>query len=254
MKRERKVVTQTKTQTKTTTQSQQKSKGAPKVVREPEPRTEERIIIKKKKNEYLDNFQYKETKEIKRNNPRYFVIVEHLRKGDIFGDGNFEKTSYERQVYSQGGNRPKLPQENAKLRGNKSEVRMTKKTEIKTSGPQEGSSTVTKRTTRTTTKETKERNPNPVSATATHEKIQQTTMKRRNEGTVQKTESRTETKTTTSGIRGQGSSSTTTKTTTKTTSEKPAGGETKKTTTTTTKTTKTEGGDASVRKKYSKKK
>ena len=56
MKRERKVVTQTKTQTKTTTQSQQKSKGAPKVVREPEPRTEERIIIKKKKNEYLDNF------------------------------------------------------------------------------------------------------------------------------------------------------------------------------------------------------
>ena len=123
MKRERKVVAQTKTQT----QSQQKSKGAPKVVREPEPRTEERIIIKKKKNEYLDNFQYKETKEIKRNNPRYFVIVEHLRKGDIFGDGNFEKTSYERQVYSQGGNRPKLPQENAKLRGNKSEVRMTKK-------------------------------------------------------------------------------------------------------------------------------
>ena len=127
MKRERKVVAQTKTQT----QSQQKSKGAPKVVREPEPRTEERIIIKKKKNEYLDNFQYKETKEIKRNNPRYFVIVEHLRKGDIFGDGNFEKTSYERQVYSQGGNRPKLPQENAKLRGNKSEVRMTKKTEVK---------------------------------------------------------------------------------------------------------------------------
>jgi hypothetical protein len=240
MKRERKVVTQTKTQTKTTTQSQQKSKGAPKVVREPEPRTEERIIIKKKKNEYLDNFQYKETKEIKRNNPRYFVIVEHLRKGDIFGDGNFEKTSSERQVYSQGGNRPKLPQENAKLRGNKSEVRMTKKTEIKSSAPQEA-----KRTTR---------NQNPVTATATKEKIQETTMKRRNEGTVQKTQSRTETKTTTTGIRGQGSSSTTTKTTTKTTTEKPAGGETKKTTTTTTKTTKTEEGDASVRKKYSKKK
>ena len=243
MKRERKVVSQTKTQTKTTTQSQQKLKG-PKVVREPEPRTEERIIIKKKKNEYLDNFQYKETKEIKRNNPRYFVIVEHLRKGDIFGDGNFEKTSMERQVYSQGGNRPKLPQENAKLRGNKSEVKMTKKTEIKSSAPQDGGK-----------RNTRERNPNPVKATATKEKIQETTMKRRNEGTVQKTESRTETKTTTSGIRGQGSSSsTTTKTTTKTTTEKPAGGETKKTTTTTTKTTKTEGGDASVRKKYSKKK
>ena len=151
----------------------------------------------------------------------------------------------ERQVYSQGGNRPKLPQENAKLRGNKSEVKMTKKTEIKSSAPQDGGK-----------RNTRERNPNPVKATATKEKIQETTMKRRNEGTVQKTESRTETKTTTSGIRGQGSSSssTTTKTTTKTTTEKPAGGETKKTTTTTTKTTKTEGGDASVRKKYSKKK
>jgi len=236
MKRERKVVAQTKTQN----QTQGKSK-APKVVREPEPRKEERIVIVRKKNEYLDNFQYKETKEIKRNNPRYFVIVEHLRKGDIFGDGNFEKTSYERQVYSQGGNRPKLPQENAKLRGNKSEVKMTKKTELRSKPPQDE-----KKSTRNT------RDKNPVTATATKEKIQETTMKRRNEGTVQKTQSRTETKTTTSGVRGEGSSRTTTKTTTKTTSEKPAGGETKKTTTTTTKTTKTE--ETSTRKKYSKKK
>ena len=167
----------------------------------------------------MDNFSYHETKDLKRNNPRYFVVVEHNRKGDIFG-GNFEQTSYERQVYSQGGNRPILNDGN--LRGKKQP-------------PQSGSTQVTKKTTTTTTKTTtRERKQNPVSATATKEKIHETTMKRRNEGTVSKTESRTETKTTTSGVRG---------------------GE-RKTQQTTTTTTRTRGGDAegsSIRKRFGKK-
>ena len=66
----------------TTTKSQTKSK-AEKAVREVEPRKEEINYIKKKK--------YQETKELKRNNPRYFGIVEHLRKGDIFGEEIFNK-------------------------------------------------------------------------------------------------------------------------------------------------------------------
>ena len=241
-----------------------KPKAPPKPVRQPEPRNEEKIIQTKKKKEYLDNYQYHETKELRRNNPRYQVIVEHKRLGDVIG-GTFEETSYQRQVFAQGSNRPQLTETKTtttktgtaiepKLRGNKSQITNVKKT-ITGNVPQTPAGTsLNKRTTRNTTSNNNPKDKNPVTATATKEKIQETTMKRRNEGTVQKTESRTETKTTTSGIRGQGSSSTTTKTTTKTTTEKPAGGETKKTTTTTTKTTKTEGGDASVRKKYAKKK
>ena len=217
-----------------------KPKAPPKPVRQPEPRQEEKI----------------------------------KRLGDVIG-GTFEETSYQRQVFAQGSNRPQLTETKTtttktgtaiepKLRGNKSQITNVKKT-ITGNVPQTPAGTsVTKRTTRTTTSNTNTnsnpKNKNPVSTTATKEKIQETTMKRRNEGTVQKTESRTETKTTTTGTRGQGtSSSTTTKTTTKTTSEKPAGGETK---TTTTKTeTKTESkevkgddaGGSSIRKKYAKK-
>ena len=175
-------------------QSQPKSKTE-KVVREVGPRREEVIQTVRRKNEYMDNFSYHETKDLKRNNPRYFVVVEHTRKGDIFGGGNFEKTSYERQVYSQGGNRPKL-EGNDRLRGGKKPAPQPPAKRNNTSN--------------------NTRRQNPVSATATNEKIQQTTMKRRNEGTVSKTESRTET-----------------------TTQKPAGGKTQTTTTKTTKTTTT---------------
>ena len=211
-------------------QSQPKTKTkTEKVVREVGPRREEVIQSTKRRNEYMDNFSYHETKDLKRNNPRYFVVVEHTRKGDIFGGGNFEQTSYERQVYSQGGNRPKL-EGNDKVRG---------KRPAQTSATQQ----VTKKTTTTTSTRTNNtRKSNPVSATATHEKVQQTTMKRRNDGTVSKTESRTETKTTTSGVRGQKKESTTSKTTTRTTSQRPAGGQTQTSTTTKTTTTRTRRG------------
>jgi len=55
-------------------------------------RVEETIIIKKKVNPYIDNYSYVETKNILNNNPRFQVIVEHRRKGDIIGGGNFEET------------------------------------------------------------------------------------------------------------------------------------------------------------------
>ena len=187
-----KVETKGKTTTKTTT----------KVKVEPGKRTEETIVIRKKTNPYIDNYSYKETKNILNKNPRFQVIVEHLRKGDIIGGGNVQETSYQKQVFSQGGNRPKLPDQNQKLKSNKSEPKMR------------GSSTTT--TTKKTTT-TRNANKNPVSATGKKEKITETTVKRRSEGTGTKTETRTQSKTTTSGVRGQTSSSTSTKTTTKTT-------------------------------------
>ena len=223
-------------------------KPKPKPVIEPSPRVEEKIVIKKKKREYLDNYQYHETKNIKSKNPRYQVIVEHKRLGDIIG-GTFEETSYQRQIFAQGSSRPQIVEQtttqtatgtaNTKLRANKSESRLVTKTKIE-SAPQKTETTSTKtRTTTTTTTKTEMSKP-AQSATAKAEKITETTMKRRNEGTGSTTTSRTE-KTTTTGGAGA-SSSTTTKTTTRTISDKP-GNETRtqqsSTTTTTTKTTTT---------------
>ena len=222
------------------------------VLRAPEPRVEEKIVQKKKKKEYLDNYQYHETKNIKNPNPRFQVVVEHQRLGDIIG-GTFEETSYQRQVFSQGSNRPQLTEKTTTvtktgsaagptLRGNKSQVTM-KKTTITGSAPQTTSSKKTTTTT-TTTKTAQRGGPGGAGG---KEKVTETSVKRRTEGTGSKTETKTESKTTTSGRGGPGGSSTTTKTTTtRTTSSKPA--ETKQsstttTTKTTTRTTKTSGGE-----------
>jgi len=80
-----------------------------KPVREPSPRVEERIVIKKKRHEYLDNYQYHETKVLRDKNPRKQVLVEHQRLGDIIG-GFYEEKTYQSQIFSQGTYRPKPPQ------------------------------------------------------------------------------------------------------------------------------------------------
>jgi hypothetical protein len=175
----------------------------------------------------LKNIQYHEQKYIK--NPKYEEGVHHGIKGDIFGESG--RLEYESQMFSHGENRPRLegntnPQ---KLRGAKSELKMTTKTTTTTS--------------KTTKEPSNTRGRAPVTATAKSEKVQETRVGRRNEGTSLKTETRNEKKTTNTGLRGkQNESSVTTKTTKKTTVEKPAR-EVKKTektsTTTTTKTTTT---------------
>ena len=226
-------------------------KPKPKPVREIEPRVEERIVMKKKKKEYLDNYQYHETKEIKNPDPRLQVVVEHQRLGDIIG-GTFEETTMERKVFSQGSNRPQLTEKTTttkttgtanpvNLRGNKSAVTLKKTTVTTGSAPKPTGNaiTVNKKTTTTTNTNTRTR-ANPTNATAKNEKITETTTRRRNEGTGSKTETKTETKTTTTGTRGGPTgTSTTTKTTTRITSQKPAETAEKTSTTTTTKTTTT---------------
>ena len=221
------------------------------VLRAPEPRVEEKIVQTKKRKEYLDNYQYHETKNIKNPNPRFQVVVEHQRLGDIIG-GTFEETSYKRQVFSQGSNRPQLTEKTTTttktgsaagptLRGNKSQVTM-KKTTITGAAPQ---TTTSKKTTTTTTTKTAQRG-GPGGAGG-KEKVTETSVKRRSEGTGSKTETKTESKTTTSGRGGETATSTTTKTTTRTTGSKPAETKTTQSSTTTTKTTtrttKTSGGE-----------
>ena len=82
-------------------------KPKPKPTAEPRPRVEEKIIQKKKKVQYLDNYQYHETKNIKDNNPNRVSVVTHQRLGDIVG-GSFEETTFQKQTITDSGKGRKL--------------------------------------------------------------------------------------------------------------------------------------------------
>ena len=75
-----------------------KIEGA-KLKAQPKDRVEEKIYITKKKKEYLDNYQYHETKDLKKSKPDTVI---HQRWGDIFG-GSFEETSYKKVTFHQRG-------------------------------------------------------------------------------------------------------------------------------------------------------
>jgi len=66
-----------------------------KKTREIQPRTEEKIIQIKKRKEYLDNYQYHESKVLKSDKKPSIVV--HKRLGDIIG-GSYEETTYERKT------------------------------------------------------------------------------------------------------------------------------------------------------------
>ena len=157
------------------------------------------------KKDFLFNIQYHETKAIKK--PRLQAFVHHRIRGDIFGGGeNFEKTKFQKAIYSQGPNRPKL--EKSKLNENQETLRGNKSVKV-----------MTKYSSRTTDPNKAKIKSPTATTTAKNEKIQETSMKRRNEGTSSKTETRTQTKITTSGFMGKPNetfSSTTTKVTSRT--------------------------------------
>ena len=75
--------------------------SGPKIQAQIQPRTEERIVQQAKKIEYLDNYQYKETKVFGKK-PRPAVVI-HKRFGDIFG-GSSEEYSYQKITTTTGGN------------------------------------------------------------------------------------------------------------------------------------------------------
>ena len=79
-----------------------KSKGMGKSLKssaEPRQRVEERIVIQKKRIEYLDNYQYKETKEFGKN-PKPATVV-HIGRGNS-GAASYEQTSYKKTTTTQG--------------------------------------------------------------------------------------------------------------------------------------------------------
>jgi len=149
--------------------------------------------IKKTRNDFLKNIQYRETKDIK--NPKHQASVYHRIKGDIIG-GEFGKISYE--MFASAEQRPRLQGKPQRLKGNKSDLKMPTKTTP-------------------STKTTNFRQRTPLTSTAKSQKIQETKVGRRNDGTSSRTQTKFESKTTTSGLRGRpNESSVTTKTTTRT--------------------------------------
>ena len=102
-------------------------------IRNPQPRQEERIIQKKKRKEYLDNYQYHETKEIRHPKPTNTSIVSHKRLGDIIG-GFFEETTYEKQVLRTDVGSAK-PRQSTSVTRNKPYVRSIPSTQTYTRQP-----------------------------------------------------------------------------------------------------------------------
>lgn len=83
----------------------EKERGLKKLHSAPKPRKNEQIVQTRKKVEYLDNYQYHETKNIK--NPKKASIVTHQRLGDIVG-GVYEEHTYQRMTMNDSGRGPKL--------------------------------------------------------------------------------------------------------------------------------------------------
>ena len=141
--------------------------------------------IKSTKSDFLMNIQYHETKDIKK--PKLQAKVHHRIRGEIFGGENFVKTKYQKAIYSQGPNRPKLEQKpdlneyKPSLRGNKS-VKVMNQYSSRTAAPSKPKGRIQN------------------ISTVKKEKIQETSTKRRNEGISTKTETKIEKTTTKSNI------------------------------------------------------
>ena len=70
-----------------------------------QPRTEEKISIKRKEIPYLDNYQYKESKVFGKH-PKPATVI-HKRWGDMYG-GSTEEYSYQKITTTTGGNLPPI--------------------------------------------------------------------------------------------------------------------------------------------------
>ena len=106
---------------KETDLTQIKAPPKPKKV-EPKPRVEEKVVMKKKRIEYLDNYQYKETKEFRKADKGSVVI--HERLGGPVG-GVYEETSYQKITTSTGAGAGN----GGALKGTKKTITTTTKTE-----------------------------------------------------------------------------------------------------------------------------
>ena len=175
-----------------------KIEGAKKL-RAIQPRQEEKIIQTRKRKEYLDNYQYHETVDIKHPKPNRVSIVEHKRLGDIIS-GFEEISTFEREVRTGSGN------------GKPGQVLREKAISVnRQRGNKPGTSTITKQTKR-------EMKPyNSQTNLRSNQRIGQvnTTTRRFSRGNGETTQTKKETKVTQDG---QTTTKTTTTRTTRTTS------------------------------------
>lgn len=102
-------------------------KQKPKIIKI-RPRQEEKIITQKKRKDYLDNYQYLETKILRK--PKKKILVEHIRFGDILDttDKTYDTKTYQSQIFNKGRNRSRIQMDEPEmlsktfytnLRGNK---------------------------------------------------------------------------------------------------------------------------------------
>ena len=135
---------------------------------QPSERVQEKIILQKKRKDYLDNYQYHETKNLKNTKPDTVI---HIRWGDIIG-GSIEEvtvTKTQQRGGSASKNKTKTTTTTQSLRQNKStanlktkpqkEVTATKSMETTTkvgrrggAGGKTSQTTTTKKETTTTSK------------------------------------------------------------------------------------------------------
>ena len=74
---------------------------------QPKPRKTETIIQTRKKKEYIDNYQYQESKDIRNTNPNRESIVRHRRLGEPVG-GTYEQKTFTKRTTTSSGKGPSL--------------------------------------------------------------------------------------------------------------------------------------------------
>ena len=158
---ESKLGTQKETNLKKIEEPKPMPKPKPKPVPVARPRMEEKIITKKRRIEYLDNYQYHESKVIRRPDPNRVSIVEHKRLSDIIS-GFYEEMTYQKQsmgnTYSQRTTTTSRhgPTSNAKkitqktITSSRTVPAQSRDYRKETSGQRGGNKTTTTTTTRTT--------------------------------------------------------------------------------------------------------
>ena len=151
------------------------------------PRNEERIIQKRKKKEYLDNFQYHETKNFKKNPSKPSIVIHH-RLGNIYG-GTAEEIQY---LKTTSNVRPTSPSLEKNKSGSK--IKSILKQNKSSSNLRNRPTTTTTTSTKTTsTKVGRRSGPNPSTSTTTTKTKTTTTIKG----------GQTKTRTTTSTTKGR---------------------------------------------------
>ena len=154
-------------------------------------RVEDRITIQKKRNDYLDNFQYKETKSFRKNPPKESIVV-HNRKGRIYGGSSEEITSIQKMSNIRSNTVDKNTQkQNPNIRQNKSTSHLKNK-------PDTNSKTTATKTMTTTTKVGRRGGPTGAaqSETKTTTKTTKTTTTRSGGDTKTQTQTKTTSRTT----------------------------------------------------------